>query len=48
VPAGSHEVVWQFKPTIYLVGLTLTMVALLALGLAVFAWRSARSVTPGG
>jgi hypothetical protein len=42
VPAGSHEVIWQFRPWIYLVGLGVTVVALLALGAAAIAWRAAR------
>jgi len=43
VPAGSHNVIWTYVPTVYWVGGLITLVALVSVALGLLRWRQTGS-----
>jgi uncharacterized membrane protein YfhO len=42
VPAGDHEVIWQYAPTVYYIGGLVTGIALLIMLLSLYLWLGNR------
>ena len=43
VPAGEHEIIWTYRPTIYLIGGTISLISLLLIFVSLAAMRKQRS-----